>query len=336
MIDPMEIHSKITRNSDLLVAGHLDIPHLRVVFMGSPEYACPSLRALHNHPLVKIVAVYTQPPRPKGRHHEMTRTPVHTLALELDLPVYHPVNFKAEEEVAIFKALQTDLALVVAYGLLLPKFILDAPRLGCINAHGSILPRWRGAAPIQRAIAAGDSLSGVSIMTMDEGFDTGDVLSYWPYPIDSNTTASTLHDALAVLSATSLIHTIESINQGSMKTYPQAGHGVTHAHKVMRREGLLDFRCSAWDLDYRIRAFNPSPGTWFFHNKEEIKILQARALCPIKNDIYLAVGQWHYHPQDGLFVGCGYGVLQVDILQRSNKKPLPAQDFLNGYRGLFV
>jgi methionyl-tRNA formyltransferase len=306
---------------------------LNIVFMGTPEYSCPSLEMLFHQDHVQIVGVYTQPPRQKNRGHTIQPSPVHDLANRLGLRVFYPKNFQNPQIVEELKQLDPDLIVVVAYGLLLPKEVLDIPKNGCINAHGSILPRWRGAAPIHRCLMANDRSTGISIMHMDEGLDTGDVISDWPHPIDEGCTYSSLSHDLSILSAHGLQETIKTIvEKGVLNSLCQPKEGVTYAHKIKKEEGLIDFSQSAWDLDARIRALNPQPGTWFFSGSDMIKIRESKPLPAQYIPTSLLVGQWFYDQSHGLLVGCGQDILQVKVLQRPNKKPLAALDFLNGYQ----
>ena len=289
--------------------------------MGTPDFAVPVLDALvaAGH---EIAAVYSQPPRPTGRGHKTQPSPVQARAEALGLAVRHPVSLKPEDEKAAFAALGLDAAVVAAYGLILPRAILDAPRLGCLNVHGSILPRWRGAAPIQRALMAGDTETGITIMQMDVGLDTGAMLLKGTVPIGPKTTAQGLHDALAALGAELIVPALDGVAAGTLLPEPQPEAGVTYAAKLVREEGALDFREDAAVLDRKIRALNPWPGTWFEYQGERIKLLAAR-------------------PEDGhgvpgtildgdLAIACGTGVLRPTLLQRAGRAPVERRAFLNG------
>ncbi|MBX6323383.1 MAG: methionyl-tRNA formyltransferase, partial [Rhodospirillaceae bacterium] len=247
---------------------------LRLAFMGTPAFAVPSLEALldagHD-----VVAVYTQPPRPAGRGKRPMPSPVHEVALVRGLVVRTPRSLRKPAEAAAFAALRLDAAVVVAYGLILPKAILEAPRLGCINLHASLLPRWRGAAPIQRAILAGDAETGVSVMLMDEGLDTGPVLATDRTAIGPQTTAAELQEELATRGARLLVATLAAYADGEVKPVPQPSTGATYAPKLTREEGRIDWSQPASALDRQIRAFAPWPGAWFERAGERIKVLAA-------------------------------------------------------------
>ncbi|HEV2675798.1 MAG TPA: methionyl-tRNA formyltransferase [Aliidongia sp.] len=296
-------------------------PRLRLAFMGTPDFAVPVLDALvaagHD-----IRAVYSQPPRPTGRGHKTQPSPVQARAEALGLPVRHPVSLKPEEEKAAFAALGLDAAVVAAYGLILPRAILEAPRLGCLNVHGSILPRWRGAAPVQRALMAGDAETGITIMQMDVGLDTGAMLLKGIVPIGPDATAQSLHDTLAALGAELILPALDGIAAGTLVPEPQPEVGVTYAAKLSREESALDFREDAGVLDLKVRALNPWPGVWFEHQGERIKLLAARV-----EDGRGVPGMI----LDGDFgIACGTGVLRPTLLQRPGKAPVERRAFLNG------
>src|SRR5918996_1352523 len=247
---------------------------MKLAFLGTSEFAVPALSALveagHD-----VVAVYTRAPRPAGRGQQERRTPVHELALSLGLAVRTPGSLKKDEEAATFKALDLDVAVVVAYGHILSKAFLDAPVLGCINIHGSLLPRWRGAAPIHRAILAGDAETGVTIMRMDEGLDTGPMLLAERTPISAADTAESVHDRLAELGGRLIVSTLDALVGRTIEPVPQPDDGVTYAHKLGKEEGALDWRRPAAELERKVRAFHPWPGTWFDVEGERIKVLGA-------------------------------------------------------------
>ncbi|GGF08743.1 methionyl-tRNA formyltransferase [Aliidongia dinghuensis] len=296
---------------------------LRLAFMGTPDFAVPVLGGLVRAGY-EIAAVYCQPPRPTGRGHKTQPSPVQARAEALGLPVRHPVSFKPEEEKAAFAALGLDAAVVAAYGLILPRAILEAPRLGCLNVHGSLLPRWRGAAPIQRAIMAGDPATGITIMQMDVGLDTGAMLLRGTVPIGPETTAESLHDALAALGAELIVPALDGVAAGTLVPEPQPEDGVTYAAKLTREEGALDFREDAAALDRKIRALNPWPGVWFEHQGERIKVLAAQ---PEAGD-----GAPSTVIDDDLGIACGTGVLRPTLLQRPGRAPVERRAFLNGTR----
>jgi len=294
---------------------------MRIIFMGSPDFAVPSLTALREagH---DIVAVYSQPPRPAGRGGKVKNTPVHDAALAAGLIVLTPLSFKSSEEIDRFAGFSPDLAVVAAYGLILPQAVLDAPRLGCVNVHASLLPRWRGAAPIQRAIQAGDAVSGVTIMQMEAGLDTGPMLAKAETPITADTTGASLHDDLAKLGADLLLKTLPGIESGQVVAEPQDESTVTYASKLEKSESRIDWTKPSIDLDRTIRAFFPWPGSSFTYGDETIKVLAAEPAEGIGSP-GIVLG-------DNLTVACGNGALRLTRLQRPGKKPVAAADFLRG------
>ena len=299
---------------------------LRLAFMGTPDFSVPALRALQaaGH---EIAAVYSQPPRRAGRGQKPRPTPVQAAAEGYGIEVRTPESLKTDAARADFIALGLDAAVVVAYGLILPKAILEAPRRGCFNIHASLLPRWRGAAPIQRAIEAGDAETGITIMRMDEGLDTGAICLRESLPITETATAGELHDRLAALGATAIVAALERLEAGGLACRPQLQAGVTYAAKLSREEGRLDWGGSAVALARRVRAFSPWPGAWFEVPKagsgERIKVLEAEAVE--------AAGAPGTVIGPALTVACGTGALRIDRVQRAGKAPLPATDFLRGF-----
>jgi len=247
---------------------------LRLAFMGSPDFSNGTLRALiaagHD-----VVCVYAQPPRPAGRGQKERLCPVHAEAQAHDISVRTPKSLKDPDAQQAFRDLDLDVAIVVAYGLILPQAILDAPRLGCLNVHASILPRWRGAAPIQRAILAGDTETGVAIMKMDAGLDTGDVLAEAKTPISADETGQTLHDRLAMMGAELMVETLPDYAAGTLQPTPQVEDGVTYASKLEKHEGRLNFNDTCQELDRRVRAFSPWPGTYFEFDGQRVKVMSA-------------------------------------------------------------
>lgn len=250
---------------------------LRLAFMGSPDFAVPALAALAEAGHA-VACVYSQPPRPAGRGQRERPCPVHAFAEKRGWPVRTPESFREPATVEAFRDLRLDVAVVAAYGLLLPKAALEAPRHGCLNIHASLLPRWRGAAPIQRAILAGDDVTGVSIMQMDEGLDTGAVLLTRETPIDRKTTAEALHDRLAALGAEAIVAALDGLESGILMPTPQPDDGAVYAPKLARREGRLDWTRPATDLERLVRAFTPWPGAWFDHDDERVKVLAAEVV----------------------------------------------------------
>ncbi len=295
---------------------------LRLVVMGTAAFTVPSLELLARGPH-RVVAVYTQPPRPAGRGHRERRTPVHEAALRLGLPVQTPPTLRTPESQALLSALDADLAVVGAYGLILPRPILDAPRLGCINLHASLLPRWRGAAPIQRAILAGDRESGLSIFQMEEGLDTGPVLAMRSLPIGPRTTADELHDGLAALAVAMLPEVLAGIAAGTLTATPQPTEGATYATKIRKEEGQLDFSRSAAELDRQIRGLSPAPGCFCSIDGERLLILEA---LPIEG-----TGLPGTMLELPLTIACGAGALQVLRVQRAGRKPMTAAELQRGF-----
>ena len=286
---------------------------MKLVFMGTPEFAVVTLKALvaagHD-----IVAVYSQPPRPAGRGQNLRPSPVHDYAVSTGIEVRTPLSLKSIEEQKTFAALKADAAVVVAYGLILPLAILNAPRLGCFNVHASLLPRWRGAAPIQRAIMAGDAESGVTIMRMELGLDTGPMIKSGHFPITADTTASSLHDELAVLGANLMIDVLKHPeNVGT----PQPAEGVTYATKIDKAETKIDFSKSAVEVRNHIHGLSPFPGAWCILVGSRVKILKAQVV-----DHVMA---------DAPTFACGSGAIKFLLLQREGRDVMDAATFLRGF-----
>jgi methionyl-tRNA formyltransferase len=294
---------------------------LRLVFMGTPDFAVPVLEAFLKAG-DEIAAVYSQPPRPAGRGQKLTPSPVQACAEQHGLTVRHPVSLKTPEAQADFAALKADAAVVVAYGLLLPKPILEAPRLGCFNLHASLLPRWRGAAPIQRAILAGDTETGVCAMQMDVGLDTGPVLLRETVAITPRMTITQLHDDLARVGAPLMVRAVHDFAAGKIQPQPQATDGVTYAAKLSKDEGRIDWTKPAAEIDRMVRALNPGPGTSFELNGERIKLLAAE---PVSGS-----GTPGTTLDDAGTVACGNGALKLLKLQRPSKSAVLIADFLHG------
>lgn len=290
---------------------------MRVVFMGTPEFSVPVLAALAAHH--QVVAVYSQPPRPAGRGKKDRPTPVHMKALELGLPVRTPLNFRAEEDRAAFAALGADVAVVVAYGLILPQALLDAPRHGCLNIHASLLPRWRGAAPIHRAIMAGDAETGLCIMQMEAGLDTGPVLLRATTPIGASETTGALHDRLSEMGATLILEALDRLDTLTPEPQPEAG--VTYAAKIDKAEARIDWTRPAAELVRQVNGLSPFPGAWCLAGEERLKLLRA---APASGSG--PPGQ----VLDGFTVACGSGALEVLEAQREGKRPMPATEVLKG------
>lgn len=292
---------------------------MRIVFMGTPDFSVPALEALAaaGH---EIAAVYTQPPRPAGRGRRDRPTPVHARAAEMGLEVRHPDSLKGAEVQAEFAALGADVAVVVAYGLILPQPVLDAPAHGCLNIHASLLPRWRGAAPIQRAIMAGDAETGVCIMQMAAGLDTGPVLLRRATPIGTQETAGELHDRLSGMGATLIREVLERLD--TLTPQPQPETGVTYAAKIDKAEARIDWTRDATEVDRQIRGLAPFPGAWCEIGDARVKLLGSR----------LAEGQGAPSEvlDEALTVACGTGAVQLTRLQRAGKGPQERTDFLRG------
>lgn len=299
---------------------------LRIIFMGTPEFSVPTLQNLKQagH---EIVAVYTQPPRPGGRRGlDLVKSPVHQAAELLGIPVLTPLNFKAEEDREAFRAFKADVAVVVAYGLLLPESILSGTRLGCYNGHASLLPRWRGAAPIQRAIMAGDAKTGMMVMQMEKGLDTGPVALTKEVEIGANMTAGELHDKLMLTGARAMVEAMEKLETDDLPLTPQLAEGVLYAAKIDKGETRIDFSKPARDVHNHIRGLSPFPGAWFEAEingrPERIKVLSSE------------LGEGHGEAgivlDDALTIGCGEGAVRLTKLQKAGGKPLAATEFLRG------
>ena len=292
---------------------------MRIVYMGTPDFAVPALVALAKagH---EIAAVYSQPPRPAGRGKALRPSPVHQQAEQMGIQVRTPVSLKDDEVQAAFAALQADIAVVAAYGLILPRPILDAPRLGCLNIHASLLPRWRGAAPIQRAILSGDNLSGVTIMDMEAGLDTGPMRAKHVTPIEDKT-AGVLTQELAEAGAKLMVEVLDDLPAHPPVSQPE--EGVTYASKIDKAESRIDFARDAHQVERQVRAFNPFPGAFFEYRGERFRVLAA-----------------HVEEQGGpagelldnsLLIGCGHGALRPTLLQRAGKGAMSAGELLRGY-----
>ncbi len=296
---------------------------MRLAFLGTPDFAVPSLAALHaaGH---DIAAVYSQPPKPAGRGHRERPSPVQRWAEQHDLPVLTPKSLRRAEVQAEFAALDLDAGVVAAYGLILPSPILDAPRHGCLNVHGSLLPRWRGAAPIQRALLAGDTETGITIMQMDPGLDTGPMLLEEAVPIGPDTTASALHDALARIGARLIVEALALLARGELAPRPQPEEGVTYAAKITREDAVLDWRDAA-HVDRQIRALNPWPGTAVAVRGERVRLLAAERAPEAEGEPGTVL-------DDRLTIACAEnGGIRPTRLQRPGKAPASAEAVLRGF-----
>ncbi|HSF94719.1 MAG TPA: methionyl-tRNA formyltransferase [Thermohalobaculum sp.] len=295
---------------------------MRLAFMGTPDFAVPVLQALAGagH---EIVRVYSQPPRPAGRGKALRPSPVHAAADRLGLPVETPESFRDPGAIEGFGALGLDAAVVVAYGQILPQAALDAPRLGCLNLHASLLPRWRGAAPIQRAIMAGDARTGVCVMQMEAGLDTGPVLACETTPIGPRDTAATVHDRLAEIGAPLMVQVLDALAEGRVTAQPQPEAGVTYARKIDKAEARVDWTRPAVEVGAHVRGLSPFPGAWCEIGGERVKLLMAlpEAGRGAPGEVL----------DDALLVACGAGALRLASLQRAGKAPMDAATFLNGF-----
>lgn len=298
---------------------------MKLVFMGTPDFAVPALQALIDSEH-EIVAVYSQPPRPAGRGHKQRPSPVHKLAEKQAIPVYTPASLKSEDVQGQFRQHQADIAVVAAYGLLLPPAILEAYPYGCINLHPSALPRWRGAAPIQHTIMAGDTETAMCIMQMDVGLDTGDILLQEQVIIEDTMTAGQLHDLMAGLGATMALQTLEGLEQGAIIPTPQSENLVTYAKKINKAERMINWNQPAQKIRNLIRGLNPYPGACMIYNGEMIRILEAE-LC--KNSVDASPGTVI---NQELMIACDdQQIIALKQLQRPGKKPLAREEFLRGF-----
>ncbi|WP_318470499.1 methionyl-tRNA formyltransferase [Photobacterium leiognathi] len=304
---------------------------LRIVFAGTPDFAARHLAALLSSQH-DVVAVYTQPDRPAGRGKKLTASPVKAIALENDIPVYQPVSLRNEEAQQELAAIDADIMVVVAYGLLLPQEVLDTPRLGCINVHGSILPRWRGAAPIQRSIWAGDTETGVTIMQMDIGLDTGDMLKVATLPIEATDTSATMYEKLAELGPGALIDCLSDIADGTAVAIKQDDEQANYAKKLSKEEALIDWTMDAAAIERCVRAFNPWPMSYFTVAEQNVKVWQTAVEADNQGK---APGTILSADKQGILVATGNGALRLISLQPPGKKNMSAADLLNSRREWF-
>ena len=303
---------------------------LRVIFMGTPDFSVPLLSEIvgQGH---DVAACYTRAPKPGGRRGlEQVKSPVHQTAEKFNIPVFTPKTLREAESAATFRAHDGDVAVVAAYGLILPQEILDAPRLGCLNLHASLLPRWRGAAPIQRAIMAGDKQTGVMVMRMDAGLDTGDIAMAEHVPVGPDATAGELHDTLMISGAGLMVRALSALEQGSLQFAPQPESGVTYAEKISKAECRIDWSLNADQVHNHIRGLSPFPGAYFEANlgkrSERVKVLRS-SLCGDRVSANSVAGQCL---DDQLTIACGNGAVRLVQVQRAGKAPMSARDFLNG------
>ncbi|ANI30378.1 methionyl-tRNA formyltransferase [Yersinia entomophaga] len=305
---------------------------LRIIFAGTPDFAARHLDALLSSKH-QIIGVFTQPDRPAGRGNKLTPSPVKVLAEQHDIPVFQPKSLRPEENQHLVADLNADIMVVVAYGLILPKAVLDMPRLGCINVHGSLLPRWRGAAPIQRSLWAGDKETGVTIMQMDVGLDTGDMLYKIACDIQPEDTSASLYDKLAELGPQGMLATLQLLAEGKAKPEVQDESLVTYAEKLSKEEARLNWSLSAAQLERCIRAFNPWPVSYFVIDEQPIKVWQAHVLPAASNTLPGTIVQ---ADKQGIQVATADGVLNITQLQPAGKKPMSAADLLNSRREWFT
>ena len=307
---------------------------LRIIFAGTPDFAASSLQALleaGSERGYEVIAVYTQPDRPAGRGRKLQASPVKNLALAQNIPVYQPENFSDPADVESLQKLDADLMIVAAYGLLLPAAILDAPRLGCMNIHASLLPRWRGAAPIQRAILAGDKETGITIMQMNEGLDTGDMLLKRRCPIEDSDTGGSLHDKLAELGGQALLAALDKLQRGELQPEPQDDSQSSYARKLSKQEALLDWQADAPALARQVRAFNPWPVAQTRVGDQILRIWAAQAR---DENSGAEPGTVVASSKAGIDIACGDGQLRLQQLQPAGKKAMDVPAFLNGYAEL--
>ena len=303
---------------------------MKIIFAGTPDFAATHLQALISQH--EVVAVYTQPDRPAGRGKKLNASPVKLLAEQNNLPIHQPQSLKDPEQQTILANLQADIMVVVAYGLILPQVVLDAPRLGCINVHGSILPRWRGAAPIQRAVEAGDKETGVTIMQMDAGLDTGAMLTITRCPIEPSETSGSLYDKLAALGAPALLSTLDKLKAGTAVAVAQDNEQSTYAKKIDKAEALIDWSQPAIIIDQRIRAFSPFPAAY-----TEIEGLRVKIWAAQTSTQQLGTpGEIVAADDNGLLVGCGQGSLLLTEIQLAGKSRMPVSEILRSRAELFA
>jgi len=298
---------------------------MRIIFMGTPDFSVPTL-----HEIVsaghEVVAVYTRAPKPAGRGQAERRSPVHEAAAAMGVPVQTPKSLRGEAEQMLFAAHDADVAVVVAYGLLLPRPILDAPRLGCLNLHGSLLPRWRGAAPIQRAVMAGDAMTGVMVMKMDEGLDTGPVALVDTLPIGPDETAGELHDRMMRVGADLMGRALAALERGSLTFTPQAEEGATYAKKIEKAEARIDFSLPAQEVHNHIRGLSPFPGAWF---EVEVQGRPVRVKA-LRSTLATGAGQPGSVLDDQFTIACAEGAVRLTLVQREGKGAMDGAAFLRG------
>lgn len=300
---------------------------MKIIFMGTPEFSCPTLNKLIADPDFEIVAVYTREPQIAGRGHKLTNSPIHQLALEQGLKVITPKTLRNLESQKEFLDLQADAAVVVAYGLILPQEIIDGTKLGCINIHPSLLPRWRGAAPIQRPIMTGDSETGITIIKMDKGVDSGDMIAQEKFALDGTETYKNLAEKLSAMGAEILLQTLKNLRDEKVVLTKQDSSLSTYAKKIEKSECEINWQDSAEEIERKIRGLNGSLEAHFIHNGEKIKIFAAEILD--KNSCEKTAGEFL---DEKLSIQCGRGIIRPSILQRQGKKPMLLEEFLRGFK----
>lgn len=299
---------------------------MKIIFMGTPEFSCPTLQALIADPAFEIVAIYTREPKISGRGHKVTNSPIHNLGLQHDIKVITPKTLKTAEAQAELINLNADAAVVVAYGLILPKEVLTATKFGCINIHPSLLPRWRGAAPIQRTIMSGDKETAIAIMQMDEGVDSGDVLSQEKFALTQAETYTDLAEKFSKMGADLLVKTLKDLENAQINAIKQDDNASTYAKKIDKLECEIDWKESAEEIERKIRGLNGCLGAYLLHNNEKIKIFEAEIIN--KNSTHEAPGSIN----SNLEIQCGKGIIRPLKLQRPGKKPTLIKDFLLGFK----
>ena len=306
---------------------------MRIVFMGTPDFAVASLDALIKNPFLNVVAVYTQPDKYRGRKAQLTYSPVKVKAMEFNIPVYTPVKIREPENIEQLREIAPDIIVVAAFGQILPKEILELPKYGCVNVHASLLPKYRGASPIQRVILDGEPETGVTIMQMAQGLDTGDMLARVKTKILPTDTGERLHDRLAELSGPLLIRTLDAIEAGEVRPEPQNDAESCYAGMIRKEDGLLDFSQSAAALERAVRAYDPWPGTYTYINGLQLSILRAKVL---PGNTVKTPGTVTSITNSGINIQTGDGILTITELKLQGKKAMPVRDFLNGNRLITV
>jgi methionyl-tRNA formyltransferase len=306
-------------------------PSLKLGFAGTPDFAVPALEKLAGRH--RIAAVFTQPDRPAGRGRALHLSPIKRRALELGLTVHQPASFRVPEALEMLRAAQVDMLIVVAYGQILPAAVLNVPARGCLNIHASLLPRWRGAAPIQRALLAGDAVTGVTIMRMEAGLDTGPMLLSRSIPIEARDSAASLHDKLAALGAQLIEESLQTLQRGVLPEVAQPREGITYAAKIEKTEAPIQWGRHAEEISRQVRAFNPWPMAETRFDGKQLRIWEAEPLdSPAASDAARPPGSVLTASREGIDVICGTGVLRIQKLQLPGRKPLPAEEFLRGQR----